>query len=57
MMNISEEQYDWLLTWYKKTAEEELLEPLKESLKLTSVRDRALFLRTISLADLCFRQV
>ncbi|KAJ3892407.1 hypothetical protein GG344DRAFT_76004 [Lentinula edodes] len=36
MMNISEEQYDWLLTWYKKTAEEELLEPLKESLKLTS---------------------
>ncbi|KAJ3846343.1 hypothetical protein EV368DRAFT_89185 [Lentinula lateritia] len=40
MMNISEEQYDWLLIWYKKTAEEELLEPLKESLKLTSVRDR-----------------
>ncbi|KAJ3899169.1 hypothetical protein F5879DRAFT_534755 [Lentinula edodes] len=36
MMNISEEQYDWLLTWYRKTAEEELLEPLKESLKLTS---------------------
>ncbi|KAH7873910.1 uncharacterized protein C8R40DRAFT_1171832 [Lentinula edodes] len=36
MMDISEEQYDWLLTWYKKTAEEELLEPLKESLKLTS---------------------
>ncbi|KAH7878303.1 uncharacterized protein C8R40DRAFT_1235373 [Lentinula edodes] len=35
-MDISEEQYDWLLTWYKKTAEEELLEPLKESLKLTS---------------------
>ncbi|KAJ3911392.1 hypothetical protein F5877DRAFT_73217 [Lentinula edodes] len=36
MMDISEEQYDWLLTWYKKTAEEEFLEPLKESLKLTS---------------------
>ncbi|KAJ4475592.1 hypothetical protein J3R30DRAFT_3501045 [Lentinula aciculospora] len=36
IMDITEEQYGWLLAWYKKTAEEELLEPLRESLQLAS---------------------
>ncbi|KAJ3916675.1 hypothetical protein F5877DRAFT_68835 [Lentinula edodes] len=37
VMNITEEQYDWLLTWYKKTVEEQILKSLKEPTKLTSL--------------------
>ncbi|KAJ3995657.1 hypothetical protein F5050DRAFT_257706 [Lentinula boryana] len=35
-MDITEQQYDCLLAWYKKTADEELLGPLRESFKIPS---------------------
>lgn len=35
IMHINEEQYDWLLCWFKKTAEAELLKPLEQSLLIT----------------------
>ncbi|KAJ3994699.1 hypothetical protein F5050DRAFT_433916 [Lentinula boryana] len=41
IMDITEQQYDCLLAWYKKTAEEELLGPLRESFKIPSASEES----------------